>query len=320
MSAGAKPGWTKGLRREHRIPGCKPVTVLGKDILEKPFSQNTFTVEISRTGVRLQGLPTLAKDAIVMLECGHEHARYRVVWVGEKGSASWGQLGLECVDQDKNIFGLEPATSGSFYDEYKRVEAELHRSEGRFKRLFDYSLGLIYTHDLSGVLLSVNPAAAQALGMEADQVPGRNLSDFIVPGARAETSRYLESIQEVGHDSGYMYVLPHLGARRIWSYRNLLVREDGGEVYVVGHAMDVTEQKNMERDLQTALAELQQAMTEVKTLRGLLPICAWCKKIRNEAGEWADLESYITEHFDAQFSHGVCSNCAAKVKSPDEES
>src|SRR5690349_18746179 len=103
MSAGAKPGWTKGLRREQRIDGCKPLTVLGKDALGKPFSQNTFTIEISRTGVRLQGLPPLAKDAVLTLECGHQRARYRVVWIGENG-ASWGQVGLECLDEGKNIF------------------------------------------------------------------------------------------------------------------------------------------------------------------------------------------------------------------------
>lgn len=111
-----------------------------------------------------------------------------------------------------------------------------------------------------------------------------------------------------------MYILSHRGARRTWFYRNLLVREDDAERYVVGHAMDVTEQKAIERDLQTALAELHQAMAEVKTLSGLLPICAWCKKIRTESGEWNDLESYITEHSGAQFSHGVCSDCASKVQ------
>jgi hypothetical protein len=112
-----------------------------------------------------------------------------------------------------------------------------------------------------------------------------------------------------------MTVLTHSGVKRTWSYRNLLVREDGSAPYVVGHAMDVTDQKNTERELQAALAELQKAMTEVKTLRGLLPICAWCKKIRMESGEWTDLESYITEHSEAHFSHGVCSDCVPRVTS-----
>jgi PAS domain S-box-containing protein len=315
MAAGAKLGWTKGSRREYRIPGCKPVTVLGKDILEKPFSQHTFTVEISRTGVRLQGLPPLAKGDIVAIEYGQERARYQVVWIGEKGSASWGQVGLECVDEGKNIFALDPVTMDSFYDEYKRVEAELHRSEDRFKRLFDHSLGLIWIHDLSGLLLSANPAAAFALGIGPDDVAGRNLEDFLAPTMRSEMNRYLNRIQNFGEDSGYLTVLTRSGAKRMWFYRNLLVREDGSAPYVVGNAMDVTEQKNTERELQMALAQLQKAMAEVRILRGLLPICAWCKKIRTESGTWMDLESYITDHSEARFSHGVCSDCALNLSS-----
>lgn len=319
MSAGAKPGWTKGLRREHRFAGCKPVTVLGKDALEKPFAQNTFTVEISRTGVRLQGLPLLAQNSVVMLECGHQRARYRVVWVGEKGGASAGQVGLECLDDTKNIFGLEPTVSGSFYDEYKRIEAELHRSEDRFRSLFDHSLGLICTHDLSGLLLSVNPAAAFALGAGPDDVAGKNLSDFVVPTASSQLRNYLDRIRTFGQDSGYMTVVTRGGMKRTWLYRNLLMREDNRAPYVIGHAMDVTDQKSMERELQTALAELQEALAEVRTLRGLLRICAWCKKIRTESGDWSDLESYITDHSEAQFTHGVCTDCLPKVKSPSND-
>jgi PAS domain S-box-containing protein len=319
MVAGAKQGWTKGSRREHRIPGCKPVTVLGKDVLEKPFSQNTFTLEISRTGVRLQGLPPLAKGDIVAIEYGQERARYQVVWIGEKGSANLGQVGLECVDEGKNIFALDSVTLDSFYDEYKRVEAELHRSEDRFKRLFDHSLGLICIHDLSGLLLSANPATAFALGIGPDDIAGRNLWDFLAPTMRSEMVKYLNRIQNFGEDSGYLTVLTPNGTKRIWFYRNLLVREDGSAPYVVGNAMDVTDQKNTERELQTALTELQKAMAEVRILRGLLRICAWCKKIRTESGTWMDLESYITEHSEAQFSHGVCSDCASNVRSGEHQ-
>ncbi|HEV2396863.1 MAG TPA: PAS domain S-box protein [Candidatus Sulfotelmatobacter sp.] len=314
MSAGAKPGWTKGLRREHRISGCKPVTVLGKDALDKPFSQNTFTVEISRTGLRLQGLPPLACGTTLMVEFGRQQARYRVAWVGEKGSSSWGQVGLECIDHEKNIFEIEPASTASFYDEYKRVEAELHRSEDRFKRLFQHSLGLIYTHDLSGLLLTVNPAAAYALGAEPDTLFGRNLKDFLAPASQSQLHKYLARIDCFGQDSGYMSVLARIGGTRTWFYRSLLVREDRGPRYVIGNAMDITEQKELEHQLQSALVELQRAMAEVRTLRGLLPMCAWCRKIRNESGEWTDLESYVMEHSEAHFSHGVCSDCANKIR------
>jgi len=57
MSAGAKPGWAKGLRKEQRLAGCKPVTVLGQDKFGNAFLQNTFTGEISAGVARLQGLP-----------------------------------------------------------------------------------------------------------------------------------------------------------------------------------------------------------------------------------------------------------------------
>ncbi len=60
------------------------------------------------------------------------------------------------------------------------------------------------------------------------------------------------------------------------------------------------------------ISELQDALAQVKTLRGLLPICAWCKKIRDDQGYWTRIESYIKAHTDADFSHGICPACAAE--------
>jgi K+-sensing histidine kinase KdpD len=59
--------------------------------------------------------------------------------------------------------------------------------------------------------------------------------------------------------------------------------------------------------------DLRDALSEVKTLSGLLPICAWCKKIRNDRGYWQQIEKYVEEHSDIQFSHGLCQECASKV-------
>ncbi len=60
-------------------------------------------------------------------------------------------------------------------------------------------------------------------------------------------------------------------------------------------------------------SELQKTISEVKTLRGLIPICCSCKKIRNDKGYWQQMESYISTHTDALFSHGYCSECAKKA-------
>jgi len=59
-------------------------------------------------------------------------------------------------------------------------------------------------------------------------------------------------------------------------------------------------------------SELQAALAEVHQLSGLLPICAWCKRIRDDDGNWQQIESYITVHSEADFTHGICPDCAQK--------
>lgn len=58
--------------------------------------------------------------------------------------------------------------------------------------------------------------------------------------------------------------------------------------------------------------DLKQALSEVKTLTGLLPICAWCRKVRNDNGYWLQIEEYLKTHSEAQVTHGICQACAAK--------
>jgi K+-sensing histidine kinase KdpD len=66
------------------------------------------------------------------------------------------------------------------------------------------------------------------------------------------------------------------------------------------------------RQLENANSELRNAVNEIKTLRGILPICAYCKQIRTDAGMWVQIEKYIREHSEAEFSHGVCPDCFKK--------
>ena len=66
-------------------------------------------------------------------------------------------------------------------------------------------------------------------------------------------------------------------------------------------------------ELRRLNAELKEALDNVKTLSGLIPICASCKKIRDDAGYWHEVEVYVRDHTDAQFSHGVCPDCARRL-------
>jgi len=72
-------------------------------------------------------------------------------------------------------------------------------------------------------------------------------------------------------------------------------------------------QHAMDQERERLVAELQEAVAQVKTLRGLIPICMNCKKIRDDEGYWHQLEVYIRDHSEAEFSHGMCSECARKL-------
>lgn len=67
--------------------------------------------------------------------------------------------------------------------------------------------------------------------------------------------------------------------------------------------------KALELERENIISELNQTLTMIKRLEGIIPICAYCKKIRNDEGAWLELERYIQEHSEAQFSHGICPYC-----------
>lgn len=71
--------------------------------------------------------------------------------------------------------------------------------------------------------------------------------------------------------------------------------------------------KRREQELRRSNEALQKALSEVKVLKGLVPICASCKKIRNDQGFWQQLEEYIQQHSEAEFSHGLCAPCIKKL-------
>jgi integral membrane sensor domain MASE1 len=100
---------------------------------------------------------------------------------------------------------------------------------------------------------------------------------------------------------------------------NLLMRAQGGIIVAAGSVLllgsIVSERKRVAAERDELVARLQQALTEIKTLRGLIPICAWCHKVRDDAGFWKEIEHYLDEHTDATFSHGICPHCVAEHES-----
>jgi PAS domain S-box-containing protein len=109
---------------------------------------------------------------------------------------------------------------------------------------------------------------------------------------------------------------PERGERHIFSIAEPIQDENGKVIKVVGFEQDVTEQVESREELRKAKEAAEEALRQIKQLRGLLPICSYCKKIRREDDAWEQLEHYITDHSEAEFSHGVCPECYVKHLEP----
>jgi PAS domain S-box-containing protein len=146
--------------------------------------------------------------------------------------------------------------------ERKRAEEAVRESQKRYRDLVENSQGLILicTHDLEGVLLSINPAAAHLLGYEPAEMIGRDMSDFVAPGAQREFNLYLKRIHERPTDSGLLRVITRDGEERTWTYRNS--RYQGTALYVMLHAQDITDRMRAEAALRRAHDELELRVQE----------------------------------------------------------
>lgn len=147
---------------------------------------------------------------------------------------------------------------------------------------------------------------------------GRTLAELVAPASWGAAERLLaggspvERLEFAG-DGGAAFLL------------TCRVYPEGERRVLLGDALTLTDSEvlrsmsrlngevvNLGRDLERKNRELQHAMDEIKVLRGILPICMFCKKIRDDSGYWRQLETYISEHSEAMFSHGLCANCAEK--------
>jgi diguanylate cyclase (GGDEF)-like protein/PAS domain S-box-containing protein len=156
----------------------------------------------------------------------------------------------------------------SFSDigERHRMEEALRKSEDRYRSLVERSSGLMCTHDLAGVLLSVNRAAASALGCTPQDLIGTNLGDLLIPEEGPNLKQYLALVHEKGEVAGFMTVLSRDGKKHTWSYSNRFVQENGHPGYVIGSAQDVTAQVEAQAELELHKKRLAQALDNEKSI------------------------------------------------------
>jgi PAS domain S-box-containing protein len=171
--------------------------------------------------------------------------------------------------------------------------------------------------DGSGTVVFFNAEAEKIFGFSAAEVLGRpveaRLPERFQHGHREQRAGFLH--QPADRLMGYerCVVGRRKDGREIPLEVGLSHCQAGGSVLVTAVVMDISHRKRIEAEREKLIDELRAALDKVKQLSGLLPICASCKKIRDDNGYWNQIEAYIQEHSEAEFSHGICPDCARKL-------
>ncbi|UCE65421.1 MAG: PAS domain S-box protein [Candidatus Zixiibacteriota bacterium] len=196
----------------------------------------------------------------------------------------------------------------------KRAEEALKESEEKFRNVAEQSPNMIFINRL-GKIVYVNNRCEEILGYNKEEFYSPNFDFF-----KLIAPEYIQMVKKKydkhlkGEDvEPYEYALLASDGRKIEVIINTKIIRYEGEYSLLGIVTDITERKKAEELREKLIADLQKAAGEIKTLSGFIPICASCKKIRDDEGYWEQIETYIMERSDAEFSHGLCPECSKKL-------
>ena len=190
------------------------------------------------------------------------------------------------------------------------LEAQLQQCSSEWHDTLNALSDWICLIDLDFRIVRTNRAVEDFLGLTQEEVLGRACYE-IVHGTGAHIDQcpippmvkaLKRSQTEVQLDDG----------RWLSVTADPLTDKDGHLTGAVHTVRDITALREIQAERETLIRELQQALSEVKTLKGLIPICAGCRRIRDDSGAWNPLEAFVRNNFDADFSHGLCPDCAKK--------
>ncbi|HEY8241184.1 MAG TPA: CHASE3 domain-containing protein, partial [Kiritimatiellia bacterium] len=207
-------------------------------------------------------------------------------------------------------------------EDRRRAQEDLGREQGILKLILDSLGDGVVVADAQGRMILFNPAGERILG---------------IGPTGEDQDRWSQVYGIYEHDRKTLVEPEHLPLVRAFrgesiDEQELFVRNprlpNGIDISVTGRPMigadgeilggviifrDITLRKNLENDREGMVRKMMEALAEVKTLSGLLPICARCKSIRDDKGYWRRLEAYLGEHSEAEFSHGLCPKCASDL-------
>jgi PAS domain S-box-containing protein len=188
-------------------------------------------------------------------------------------------------------------------------------SQKHFELFFNLSRDMLCVCDSSGYFVQVNPAFTRILGYSEARLRSQPFLEFIHPDDRAATVEIMTQVIG-GLPSTYFENRFRCidGEYRWVAWSSSAAAHADGLFYAV--ARDITEQKaltsgrdRLARARESLLRKLQSASIKIKTLEGLLPICSYCYRMRDEQGVWEPVEEYIEKRTGAEFTHGICPGC-----------
>jgi PAS domain S-box-containing protein len=202
----------------------------------------------------------------------------------------------------------------------KDIERRLYKSEGKYRSLINNVSEAIVSADSHRNIIYCNQLAETIFGYLADEAVGRPIT-FIWP------ERFREAYQEemglvlsTGKTKFIGKTVESTGLRRDGSEFplefTLTAIEIKKEITFIVVARDITERKWTGEEREKLIVELKKASSKVKQVSGVLPICSYCKKIRDDQNYWEPLEEYIGQRTGTVFSHGVCPECYEKFIKP----
>jgi PAS domain S-box-containing protein len=207
--------------------------------------------------------------------------------------------------------------------ERKRAVEALRESEVRYRLLAENASDIIWTVNMNMQVTYISPSVSRLCGYTVEEAKSRTMEEAFTP-ASLETARRafaeemaLENARQGDPNRSRILEL-ELTCKdgvvvRVEANFSFLRDAMGKPVGILSIARDITERKRAEEEREKLIHELRDALVNVKTLRGLLPICSHCKKIRDDKGYWNQIESYIRDHSGAEFSHGMCPECLKKL-------
>lgn len=161
------------------------------------------------------------------------------------------------------------------------------------ERFFELSIDLLCVLGFDGVFRRLNPAWEATLGFRREELIARPFIEFVHPDDRARTLARNGAVRAGDLNRGFenRYLSKDRGPRWLrWTSR-----PDPANQVIYGIARDITAEK--------------EAAAELTTLRALLPICSYCKRVRDDQQYWRSVDEYLARHTQIRFSHGVCPRC-----------